>query len=119
MFRNSSQEPSQDPAGSRVLGALVVPTTIGPPAPALPEKTPHPATRDMAATAATLRRTRFWLNTRTLLDPPSEFRQKRMECCPDQNHPESALLPKCSMPTVSSRCVRPHGTDEAPSRSPL
>ena len=34
------------------------------------EKTPHPATRDMDATAANCRRPRFRLNTRTLLDLP-------------------------------------------------
>ncbi|GAA5059318.1 hypothetical protein GCM10023336_35000 [Streptomyces similanensis] len=71
MLRNSSQEPSQEAAGSSVVGALVVPTTIGllvsgP----LSERTPHPATRLMDAIAAAGCRHRFRLNTRTLLDPP-------------------------------------------------
>ncbi|GGN30954.1 hypothetical protein GCM10011578_068520 [Streptomyces fuscichromogenes] len=54
-----------------MLGALVVPTTIGPLSVVLLlENTPHPATRDMDATAAVLRSPRFRLNTRMLLDPP-------------------------------------------------
>ncbi len=72
MLRNSSQELSQDAAGSRVLGALVVPTTIGPSSSGVSDdSTPQPASRDdMDAMAATRRRHRFRLNTRTLLDLP-------------------------------------------------
>ncbi|BCL32134.1 hypothetical protein GCM10017557_69930 [Streptomyces aurantiacus] len=71
MLRNNSQEPSQDAAGSRVLGALVVPTTIGPsPSEESEENTPHPVIRDMDAIADKCRRDRFRLNTRTLLDLP-------------------------------------------------
>ena len=76
------QEPSHDPAGSRVLGALVVPTTIGLSAPALLETMPQPVSRDMEATAATLLRTRFWLNTRALLDPPFQGRQNVLSATP-------------------------------------
>src|SRR5687767_817868 len=74
MFRNSSQELSQDAAGSRVLGAAVVPTTIAPSSSVeSDERTPHPATRDdMDAMAATCRRRRIRLNTRTLLDLPCQ-----------------------------------------------
>ena len=55
MFRNNSQDWSQEAAGSSVLGALVVPTVIGP---LLSEesddRTPQPVTRDdMDAMAAT------------------------------------------------------------------
>src|SRR5690606_27763902 len=72
MLRNSSQEPSQEAAGSSVLGALVVPTTIGPSSSGVSDdRTPQPATSaDMDAMAATRRRHRFRLNTRTLLDLP-------------------------------------------------
>lgn len=71
MFRYSSQEPSQAPAGSSVLGALVVPTTIGPWLSGSPSDSRlHPASNAMDAIAATLRRNRFRLNTRTLLDLP-------------------------------------------------
>ncbi len=72
MLRNSSQELSQEAAGSSVLGVLVVPTTIGPSSSGVSDdNTPHPVTRDdMDAMAATRRRHRFRLNTRTLLDLP-------------------------------------------------
>jgi len=55
MLRNNSQDWSQEAAGSRVLGALVVPTVIGPlPPEESDERTPHPVTRDdMDARAAT------------------------------------------------------------------
>jgi hypothetical protein len=55
-----------------VLGALVVPTAIGArSSESSGERMPHPATRDdMDAMAATRRRHRFRLNTRTLLDLP-------------------------------------------------
>ncbi|GAB3166115.1 hypothetical protein GCM10027162_00420 [Streptomyces incanus] len=74
MLRNSSQEPSQDAAGSRVLGGLVVPTTIGFPLSGVPDvSTPQPVAKDdIDAMAATPRRHRFRLNTRTLLDLPSQ-----------------------------------------------
>ena len=72
MLRNNSQDWSQDAAGSSVLGALVVPTVIIPlPSEESDESMPHPATRDdMDAMAATCRRRRFRLNTRSLLDLP-------------------------------------------------
>src|SRR5690242_2794616 len=71
MLRNNSHEPSQEAAGSSVLGALVVPTTIGPSSSEDPgDSTPHPATRAMDVIAASRRRHRFRLNTRTLLDLP-------------------------------------------------
>ncbi len=77
MFRNSSQEPSHEAAGSSVLGALVVPTTIGFSSLELSDdRMPHPVTSDdMDTMAATRRRPRFRLNTRTLLDPPYQGRQ--------------------------------------------
>ncbi|MEU3949964.1 hypothetical protein [Streptomyces sp. NPDC029526] len=55
-----------------MLGALVVPTTIGSSSSGVSDdKTPHPATNDdMDAMAAIRRRPRFRLNTRTLLDLP-------------------------------------------------
>jgi hypothetical protein len=55
-----------------VLGALVVPTTIGPSsAEESDDSTPQPVARDdMDAMAATCRRPRFRMNTRTLLDLP-------------------------------------------------
>jgi hypothetical protein len=53
-----------------VLGALVVPTTIGPlSSEDCEESAPQPATRDRDVIAASRRR-RFRLNTRTLLDLP-------------------------------------------------
>ncbi|CAK7282592.1 hypothetical protein SGPA1_20567 [Streptomyces misionensis JCM 4497] len=90
MFRYSSQEPSQAPAGSSVLGALVVPTTIGPPPASPSDSSPQPAasvTDDMDAIAATLRRNRFRLNTRALLDPPYQGRQT----LPQRKHPQPPL----------------------------
>ncbi|GAA2496838.1 hypothetical protein GCM10023100_65920 [Actinocorallia cavernae] len=57
-----------------MLGALVVPTTIGSPPPESPsDSSPQPpAASDTDAIAATDRRNRFRLNTRTLLDPPTK-----------------------------------------------
>ncbi|WP_326757297.1 hypothetical protein OH738_33935 [Streptomyces hirsutus] len=60
-----------------MLGELVVPTTIGFPSPEASDvSTPQPVAKDdidaMDAMAATPRRHRFRLNTRTLLDLPSQ-----------------------------------------------
>ncbi|GHE68163.1 hypothetical protein GCM10017771_91980 [Streptomyces capitiformicae] len=70
-MRISSQELSQAAAGSRVLGGLVVPTTIGSASSeASEENTPHPATMAMDAIAARDGRYRFRLNTCMLLEMP-------------------------------------------------
>src|SRR5258707_2012540 len=99
MLRNSSQEPSQEAAGSSVLGALVVPTTIGPLSPDDPgERTPHPATRVVDAIATSCRRHRFRLNTRTLLDLPY------------QGSADHTAVP-CRWNRVPGRALDQHGCD--------
>src|SRR5919108_4538445 len=97
MLRYSSQEPSQAPAGSSVLGALVVPTTMGPlPSPSPSDSRLQPATRDMDAIAATLRRNRFRLNTRTLLDLPYQGSADHTAACGPLNHPRAGFLDRLS-----------------------
>ncbi|MDQ0785794.1 hypothetical protein QFZ64_001291 [Streptomyces sp. B3I8] len=53
-----------------MLGALVVPTTIGSSSEGAGDTSPQPATSDRAPSAASRRRSRFRLDTCALLDPP-------------------------------------------------
>src|SRR5438874_6572695 len=107
MLRNSSQDWSQEAAGSSVLGALVVPTTMGPlPSEESDERTPHPAiSDDMDAMAAACRRPRFRLNTRSLLDLPYQGSADHTAVQRGLNPVGTEALISFFMTTLSFRCA--------------
>ncbi|MFD8252640.1 hypothetical protein, partial [Streptomyces werraensis] len=95
-----------------MLGELVVPTTMGPSSSGLSDaRTPHPVTRDdMDAMAATRRRHRFRLNTRTLLDLPYQGSANDTAVTHRLTLPGTALEIIWRMTTLS-RAFRAHIAD--------